>query len=343
MYQYYADVAPAAAKMLRFLLLLPGGDRTEGLAQMLRARTRGTPAAGRGRLPAPVIYLWYEHRDRPRVELLESLHERYPGNPLFLAQLAEIQDRYQHDITASLAPGATLLAAAREQRVNEAELAEVAGPARHRPPARRALPDRSRASSSCAQVVDAQAGEAVSARWPRRTSRSAKREDRLGHRDAAVAAYRAAVNAVPAPDPQEIRSARRSGCSHAPDADARRGLSPLARGLPQARERSDLAGRRAALARSVALDPDDPVARYRYGRVARRRDGRTAPALAQFELTHPRRAQSCPAPIAAAAYLEAARLHERLGHRDEAIDYYRAAATWFGGERATRAPRRIAR
>ena len=31
LYKYYADVAPAAAKFLRWLLLLPGGDRGEGL------------------------------------------------------------------------------------------------------------------------------------------------------------------------------------------------------------------------------------------------------------------------------------------------------------------------
>ena len=32
LYHYYADVAPAALKVLRFLLLLPGGDRAQGLA-----------------------------------------------------------------------------------------------------------------------------------------------------------------------------------------------------------------------------------------------------------------------------------------------------------------------
>ena len=46
MYRYYADVAPTAARILRFLLLLPGGDRREGLAQMLRARSDGPPAPG---------------------------------------------------------------------------------------------------------------------------------------------------------------------------------------------------------------------------------------------------------------------------------------------------------
>ena len=45
LYQYYADVAPSAAKMLRFLLMLPGGDKKEGLARMLRARTDGRTAA----------------------------------------------------------------------------------------------------------------------------------------------------------------------------------------------------------------------------------------------------------------------------------------------------------
>src|SRR5262249_61374140 len=34
LYEYYADVAPAAAKMLRFLLLLPCGDRARALGRM---------------------------------------------------------------------------------------------------------------------------------------------------------------------------------------------------------------------------------------------------------------------------------------------------------------------
>ena len=41
LYHYYADVAPAAAKILRVLLLLPGGDRRQGLREMLEARDRG--------------------------------------------------------------------------------------------------------------------------------------------------------------------------------------------------------------------------------------------------------------------------------------------------------------
>jgi hypothetical protein len=40
LYHYYADVAPTAAKMLRWLLLLPGGDKAQGDAgDAARARS----------------------------------------------------------------------------------------------------------------------------------------------------------------------------------------------------------------------------------------------------------------------------------------------------------------
>ena len=110
LYQYYADVAPAAAKVLRFLLMLPGGSRTEGLAQMRRARANGRLLTGEADYQLQIVYLWYERRADLAVGLLASLADRYPGNPLFRAQLAEVQDRYQHDLTASLATWRGLLA-----------------------------------------------------------------------------------------------------------------------------------------------------------------------------------------------------------------------------------------
>ncbi|MBI3492498.1 MAG: hypothetical protein HY047_12070, partial [Acidobacteria bacterium] len=41
LYHYYAGVAPPYTKLLRWLLLLPGGDRAQGLREMLEARERG--------------------------------------------------------------------------------------------------------------------------------------------------------------------------------------------------------------------------------------------------------------------------------------------------------------
>ena len=83
------------------------------------------------------------------------------------------------------------------------------------------------------------------------------------------------------------------------------------------------------------MNAQDPVARYRLGRVlqARRED---AAALEQFDLSI-RHGRTCPAPILGNAHLEAARLHERLGHTDEALSAYRIASTLFGASDDTRA------
>ena len=125
LYRYYADVAPTAAKILRFLLLLPGGNREEGLAQMLRARTNGRLLKGEADYQLHVIYLWYEHQTGRALELLRELAREHPRNPIFPTQVAEIEDVYQHDVMASLESWRALLALARGDRVNAAALAEV--------------------------------------------------------------------------------------------------------------------------------------------------------------------------------------------------------------------------
>ena len=96
-------------------------------------------------------------------------------------------------------------------------------------------------------------------------------------------------------------------------------------------ERNDLPGATNALERAIALDPHDPVARYRLGRVLQARRDDVA-ALTQFDLAI-RNGRTCPAPILGNAHLEAARLHERLGHKDDAVSGYRIASTLFGAGR----------
>lgn len=332
MYQYYADVAPASAKVLRFLLLLPGGNRTEGLARMLRARTHGRLLQGEADYQLQIVYLWYEHRIDQAIAILESLHDRYPGNPLFLAELALVQDTYQHDITASLDTWRTLLALAREQRLNEPALATVRarlGVAHQL----EALYQTDHAIEQLRAIVEARPTKpygAQAAAW----LALGEAQDRLGNRDEALGAYRAAMAAAPSPDPHNTRQRATDRIRRAPDA-ARAEAYRLSLDGFRRLERSDPVGAEAALARSISLNPHDPVAHYRYGRVlqARRQDAR---ALAQFELTI-QGARECPAPIAAAAYLEAARLNERLGQLEHAIGYYRAASTWFGGGADARA------
>jgi tetratricopeptide (TPR) repeat protein len=331
MYQYYADVAPGSARVLRFLLALPGGDRKEGLARMQRARAKGRLLQGEADYQLHIVYLWYEHRIDQAIAILQLLHDRYPGNPLFLSELAQVQETYQHDTNASLDTWRTLLALAREQRLNEAGLAEIRarlGVARQL----EALYQTDHAIEQLTAIVDAQPTEpygALGSAW----YALGEARDRMGDRDGAVRAYRAAIATAPSPDHHNVRERASERLRHTPDPVKAEAYRLSLQGFRRF-EHSDVAAAEAALARSVALNPRDPVAHYRYGRIlqARRRD---EAALAEFEQTI-KSARQCPAPIAAAAFLEAARVHERHGDLDAAMSEYEAASTWFGGGADTR-------
>jgi tetratricopeptide (TPR) repeat protein len=125
MYRYYADIAPAVFRFLRFLLLMPGGDRVEGLAQLERAAARGTLVRGEALYQIQVIYLWYEQKWPEALAIIRTLQSRYPRNPLFRQIEAEILDVYFHDAAASLAASEQLLALAAAGAVHRAEIAAV--------------------------------------------------------------------------------------------------------------------------------------------------------------------------------------------------------------------------
>ena len=117
LYHYYAGVAPMYAKILRWLLLLPGGDREKGLKEILMARERGVLLAGEADFQLAQIYLWYEERPRDGLALYESLDARYPENPVFLERVAAVHDEYFHDLDASIAAWTRLRDRARDHRV----------------------------------------------------------------------------------------------------------------------------------------------------------------------------------------------------------------------------------
>jgi hypothetical protein len=123
MYRYYADVAPAALRMLRWLLLLPGGDREQGLEQMQDARDHGVVIRGEADYQLHLIYLWYEARASDALALIESLQTRYPRNPLFPLLEARIHDVYFHDPIASEHVLRTLIARAEAADVNAPDIA----------------------------------------------------------------------------------------------------------------------------------------------------------------------------------------------------------------------------
>jgi tetratricopeptide (TPR) repeat protein len=305
--------------------LLPGGDRREGLAEMLRARTQGRLLQGEADYQLHIIYLWYENQTERALDLLRDLRKRHSGNPLFLTQIAEIQDVYQHDVMASLDSWRVLLAEARADRVNAADLAEVRarlGLARHLD----ALALTDEAIYHLERVIEMEP-LAPHASLALAYLRLGEAHDRLNERANATAAYHSASRLTPTHDPFNIRRQAAERLRKTPNPQHGDAFRLSLKGWREL-EQKDVVDAATSLERAIDLNPREPVARYRYGRTLQaRRDDRGA--LTQFEWTI-RDARLAPAPIVGEAYLEAARIHERAGRLDEAIASYRIAATLFG-------------
>ena len=126
MYRYYAGIAPAMFRFLRFLLALPGGDRQGGLEQLERAARLGVLVKGEAQYQIQVLYLWYERKSKEALAIIRALQQRYPHNPLFRQVEAEVLDVYFHDHSASLKASEQLLMLARDGQVFRADIAERA-------------------------------------------------------------------------------------------------------------------------------------------------------------------------------------------------------------------------
>lgn len=209
LYHYYAAVAPAAARMLRWLLLLPGGDREQGLQEMLRARNGGQLLRSEADYQLHLVYLWYEKQTPRALELLTSLAERYPHNPHFPQQIADIEDRYDERHAASLHTWETLLEHARSGQIAEPEMTRaraqlgVALELYHLgqfdaaiPHLRAVIDSKARAPVGAEAVAQLQLGYIY---------------DRVARRDQAIAAYRAALAVNPPGDPLKLESKARAG------------------------------------------------------------------------------------------------------------------------------------
>jgi tetratricopeptide (TPR) repeat protein len=209
LYHYYADVAPAAAKFLRWLLLLPGGDRVEGLEEMLKARDQGELLRSEADYQLHLVYLWYEKQPQRALELLRDLRARHPRNPHFLERIADIEDVYLHDTAASMRAWQTLLEAAQSGRVAEPVMAETTA----RLGLARQLDRRHETDAAVAQlrtVIDGKPATPVGA-LARAHLQLGQALDRLGQRSEAIAAYRAALEQLPYGDPDRVGPAARAG------------------------------------------------------------------------------------------------------------------------------------
>jgi tetratricopeptide (TPR) repeat protein len=195
--------------MLRWLLLLPGGNREQGLEEMLRARSGGQLLRSEADYQLHLVYLWYEKQTPKALELLTSLAERYPYNPHFPQQIAEIEDGYAERHTASLHTWEALLEHARAGQIAEPDMTRaraelgVALELYHLgqydaaiPHLRTVIDSRARAPLGADAVAQLQLGYIY---------------DRVARRDQAIAAYRAALAVNPPGDPLKLESKARAG------------------------------------------------------------------------------------------------------------------------------------
>jgi tetratricopeptide (TPR) repeat protein len=331
LYHYYADITPAILKFLRFLLLLPGGNRAQGLAEMLKAHDKGEVLQGEADFQLQQVYLWYENRPDRALALLDGLHKRYPHNPMFLQLIAEIDDVYLHDLPASLAAYRRLLHLAERGQVGSAGLAEVRarlGLAKQWD----ALAETDRAIDLLKAIVDAEPASPYGA-LAKASLHLGAAYDRMGQRDAAIAAYRSAIAAAPADDPDLILRSAHDRLEHQPDARLAEAYRLSLEGWRLV-ERGGLSDAANALTRSLELNPNDPITRFRFGRLLQSR-GESARALDEFERAISARPVA-PAVTLAAAYLEAGRVLEAGGNTSRAIEMYRSASEIKGAEPRTR-------
>lgn len=209
MYHYYAAVAPRAARMLRWLLLLPGGNRAQGLQEMLRARGSGQLLRSEADYQLHLIYLWYEKQPARALELVTALARRYAYNPHFSQQIAEIEDGYTLDHAASLRAWQALLDRARRGQVAFAEMTAT------RAELGTALElyhvgQHDAALQRLRAVIDAKPRAPVGAEALAHLQLGFV-YDRLEQRDEALTAYRAALAANPRGDPLKIDARARAG------------------------------------------------------------------------------------------------------------------------------------
>ena len=331
LYKYYADVAPAAARFLRFLLLLPGGDRVEGLRDMLFAREYGALLRGEADYQLHWVYLWYEEQPQRGLEVLQRLHARYPRNPLFQQRIAEVEQQYLHDPSASLATWQELLAAADAGRVHAAPLAA----ARARLGSAERL-DELYETDRALDLVDAVIRQAPAAPYGALAHAHLLRgrfEARLGRRMQAVAAFRAAIAAAPVRDPDRVADAAREGLRRPADPVTGQAYALSLAGW-RACERGAIGEAERALDRALALRPGDPVAMFRRARVHRAR-AETDRAIILFGRVIAARPVAPPV-FLARAYVERAALLESSHDRAGAIESYRNASRVFGADARTR-------
>ncbi len=94
-YNYFVDTLPTLVKMLKFLILLPGGDRELGLNQIRTAATQGQLAKAEAQFYlAKDFSRSSEQQYAKSLELFQQLERQYPNNMLWKLLVGSLEIRH---------------------------------------------------------------------------------------------------------------------------------------------------------------------------------------------------------------------------------------------------------
>jgi hypothetical protein len=91
LYNYYVDTLGPIVKMLRFLMGIPGGNRKLGIQQLERGMKDGQLTAVEARFYLATSLRTYDHDYQRALTIAQPLAARYPGNPIFLLVIGNLQ------------------------------------------------------------------------------------------------------------------------------------------------------------------------------------------------------------------------------------------------------------
>jgi len=100
-YNYYVDTLSAVAKMLRFFMGIPGGNKQEGIRQMQVGMDRGAFLFVDARFYLAKNFRQYDQRYQDALAIAAPLIARYPHNPIFLLLVGNLNAELGRNDTAS--------------------------------------------------------------------------------------------------------------------------------------------------------------------------------------------------------------------------------------------------
>ena len=100
-YNYYVDTLSAVAKMLRFFMGIPGGNKQEGIRQMRVGMDRGAFLAVDSRFYLAKNLRSYDQRYEDALAAAEPLVTRYPHNAIFVLLAGNLNAELGRNVKAA--------------------------------------------------------------------------------------------------------------------------------------------------------------------------------------------------------------------------------------------------